>query len=172
MSAQILSHPIHKRNGYAKHGEGFRSESFGCGDFRCLVCHNPVSGLSLVSGVQHRNHCPYCLWSRCLDLYAPGDRLSACKAGMRPVGLALKRTNKKYGSEKSGELMLVHACSECGKVSLNRLAADDDAQTVLEIFDASLALEASIRARLAENGILTLQRSDFHILRTRLFGKN
>ncbi len=126
----------------------------------------------MVSGVHHRNHCPYCLWSRCLDLYVPGDRLSACKAGMRPVGLALKRLNKKYGSEKSGELMLVHACSECGKVSLNRLAADDNTQAVLEIFRASLAMEAHTRSALRESGIITLQANDFHIVRTRLFGKN
>ncbi len=76
---------------------------------------------------------------------APGDRLSACKAGMRPVGLALKRVNKKYGSPKAGELMLVHACSECGKVSLNRLAADDDPQAVLETFEASLALDPHVQ---------------------------
>jgi hypothetical protein len=171
MKARLLSRNIHDRNGYAK-----------CGDFRCLACHNPVSGLPVVSGVHHRNHCPYCLWSRCLDLYAPGDRLSACKAGMHPVGLALKRVNKKYfpggtGAEKSspgnsGELMLVHYCGECGKVSLNRLAADDDPQAQLEIFEASLVLEKGIREALVENDISTLQASDFHILRTRLFGRN
>jgi hypothetical protein len=47
--------------------------------------------------VRNRNHCPYCLWSRCLDLFRAGDRLSACKAPMQPVGLALKHTRKKYG---------------------------------------------------------------------------
>jgi hypothetical protein len=171
MKAPVFIHPTRKRIDYAKSD-----------DFRCLACRNPVSGLFVVSGVHHRNHCPYCLWSRCLDLYAPGDRLSACKAGMRPVGLALKRTNKKYWPEgarpenqsldKSGELLLVHLCGECGKVSLNRLAADDDPQTLLETFEASLALDAATRAALVENDISTLQRSDFHILRTRLFGKN
>ncbi len=102
----------------------------------------------------------------------PGDRLSACKAGMRPVGLALKRVNKKYAAQKAGELMLVHFCGECGKVSLNRLAADDDPQALLETFEASLALEEQVRAALERNGVQTLQMSDFHILRTRLFGRN
>jgi len=134
--------------------------------------NNPVSGLSVVSGVHHRNHCPYCLWSRCLDLFAPGDRLSACKAPMRPVGLALKRVNKKYASDKSGELLLVHYCNECGKVSLNRLAADDDSQSVLQVFYASLALNPPTRSALVENSVYTLQMSDFHLLRLRLFGKN
>jgi hypothetical protein len=177
MKAPALSNPVRKRNGYAKYGSNFQSGNYCCSDFRCLACHNPVSGLPLVSGVRHRNHCPYCLWSRCLDLHTPGDRLSACKAGMRPVGLALKRTSKKYGpehpgSEKSGELILVHYCDECGKVSLNRLAADDDPQALLATFEASLALDAATRAALAENDILTLQKSDFHLLQTRLFGRN
>jgi hypothetical protein len=162
MNERWYSQPTRERGSYTKY----------CGDFRCIACHNPVSGLSAVSGVHHRNHCPYCLWSRCLDLYIPGDRLSACKAGMRPVGLALKRLNKKYEPEQSGELMLVHACSECGKVSLNRLAVDDDTQTLLELFDASLAMDAQTRAALKEDGIITLQARDFHILRTRLFGRN
>jgi hypothetical protein len=162
MKTRWLSHPPFERGGYSKY----------CGDFNCLVCHNPVSGLSLVSGVRHRNHCPYCLWSRCLDLYTPGDRLSACKAPMRPVGLVLKRVNKKYGSPNSGELMLVHSCCQCGRVSLNRLAADDDPQTLLETFHASLRLDASLRSVLAENGINTLSMSAFHILRARLYGKN
>ncbi len=164
MKARLFDHPGDEIYGYAQYDERLRrgrvrsgnsrSAYLGCGDFRCLACCNPVSGLSVVSGVQHRNHCPYCLWSRCLDLYAPGDRLSACKAGMRPVGLALKRVNKKYGAEKSGELLLVHYCEECGKVSLNRLAADDDRQTLLETFQASLALEQPVRAALVENDIL------------------
>jgi hypothetical protein len=79
------------------------------------------------SGVQHRNHCPYCLWSRHLDHEKAGDRLSACKAGMRPIGLTYKRTRKKYGDQR-GEMMLVHLCLDCGKVSLNRVAADDDSE--------------------------------------------
>jgi hypothetical protein len=167
MKARWSAQPVRERNGYASIGGDLRS-----GDFRCLVCRNPVSGSPVVSGVQHRNHCPYCLWSRCLDLYAPGDRLSACKAGMRPVGLALKRVNKKYRSQQAGELMLVHICGECGKVSLNRLAADDDPEVLLETFHASLALDAATRTALAENDVSTLQVSDFHILRTRLFGRN
>src|SRR5512139_2755149 len=101
-----------------------RERSFG--DFRCLACGYLVSAQPVVSGVHNRNHCPYCLWSRHLDLYEAGDRLAACKAGMRPVGLTLKRSRDKYGGQAAGELMLVHQCSECGKLSINRIAADDD----------------------------------------------
>jgi len=46
---------------------------------------------------------------------------------MRPIGLTYKRTRKKYGDQR-GEMMLVHLCMDCGKVSLNRVAADDDSE--------------------------------------------
>src|SRR5512135_2552693 len=101
--------------------------------FECLYCHVFVSAEPALSGVQNRNHCPYCLWSRHLDLFRPGDRLAACREKMRPVGLALKKTAKKYGP-RLGELILVHLCLECGKVSINRIAADDLADTLYELF--------------------------------------
>lgn len=34
--------------------------------------------------------------------------------------------------------MLVHACTGCGSVSINRIAADDDPKTILEVFRNSL----------------------------------
>src|SRR4026209_2498083 len=100
------------------------------GDFRCAHCRNIVSVTHLLSGVNNRNHCPYCLWSRHLDLYSAGDRLSACKAKMKPIGLTMKKGRNKYRPGPRGELMLVHACTECNAVSINRIAADDDPETV------------------------------------------
>jgi hypothetical protein len=63
-----------------------------------------------------------------MDLLAAGDRLSACQAPMRPLGLTLKKSHKKYSRAGSGELMLVHVCTDCGKVAINRIAADDDVE--------------------------------------------
>ena len=80
--------------------------------FFCKHCNGYVSSAAFLSGVQNRNHCPYCLWSRHLDLYSAGDRLSACKSSMRPIGLTSKATNKKYGPGR-GELMLIHLCTDC-----------------------------------------------------------
>ena len=80
--------------------------------FLCKHCYVYVSSASFLSGVQNRNHCPYCLWSRHLDLYAAGDRLSACKSSMKPIGLTTKVINKKYGYGR-GELMLIHLCTDC-----------------------------------------------------------
>lgn len=108
------------------------------GDFRCGNCCALVSSMQTLSGVNNRNHCPYCLWSCHLDLYSSGDRLSACKAKMKPVGLTMKKSRNKYQLSPRGELMLVHICTDCESVSINRIAADDDPKTILEVFRNSL----------------------------------
>jgi hypothetical protein len=96
-------------------------------DFRCIHCKAYVVANAVFAGVKHRNHCPYCLWSRHMDLKVPGDRLSACKAKMRPLGLTLKLSPRRY-NQRAGELMLCHQCTDCGKISINRIAADDDSE--------------------------------------------
>lgn len=140
------------------------------GNFRCLHCGNHVVQTPSLSGVQNRNHCPYCLWSKHVDLHQSGDRLAACKAQMRPVGLAMKKNRKKYGPETGGELMLIHCCEGCGKFSLNRIAADDLSDRVLEIFSASTALNNKVCQKIENNGIQPLCAKDAHFLRAMLFG--
>jgi hypothetical protein len=107
-------------------------------DFTCGQCGSFVASMHMLSGVNNRNHCPYCLWSRHLDLYSAGDRLSACKAKMKPIGLTMKKGRNKYQLSPRGELMLVHACTGCNSVSINRIAADDDPDTILDVFRTSL----------------------------------
>jgi hypothetical protein len=128
-----------------------------------------VSSAHQLSGVNNRNHCPYCLWSRHLDLYSAGDRLSACKAPMQPVALTAKHSRNKYGQGR-GELMLVHQCSDCGDLSINRIAADDDAHTLLGIFSVSIALPARTRDLLLSNGIEILPPEGLPQLQLQLFG--
>ena len=132
-----------------------RPHSTTFGDFRCAHCGHIVSSAHWLSGVNNRNHCPYCLWSRHLDLYAAGDRLSACKAPMQPLALTTKRSRNKY-SHGRGELMLVHLCTDCGNLSINRIAADDNSDTLLEIFNISSALPVEVRNLLLDYGIETL----------------
>jgi len=141
-------------------------------DFRCLHCRQVVSTCSGLSGVRNRNHCPYCLWSRHLDMSQPGDRLSACKAGMRPLGLTIKRAAKKYSHHPSGELMLIHQCIECGKVSINRVAADDFAENLFEIYQGYRQIDELLRLELETSGVLTLQAADHQLVQSRLFGRN
>lgn len=141
------------------------------GDFVCLVCHNFVSAEAALSGVHNRNHCPYCLSSRHLDLYEAGDRLSACKARMRPMALTLKKTGKKYNQPNQGEMMLIHLCDECGKLSINRIAADDDLETVLEIFEGSRKLDVEMKSLLSQAGITILEAEDNRLVQEQLLGR-
>lgn len=138
-------------------------------DFTCQHCRRFVSANAFLAGAQNRNHCPYCLWSRHLDLFEAGDRLAACKAGMRPVALSVKRSRKKYVS-RSGELMLVHQCTGCGKLNINRIAADDIADYVFEVFEASLRLDPQILDEMRASGIDVLGEQDEALLSMRLFG--
>jgi len=140
------------------------------GDFRCLHCRNYVSANPILSGVNNRNHCPYCLWSRHLDLFEGGDRLSACKDHMEPVGLAFKQTRKKYVSHNPGEMMLVHRCIECAKISINRIAADDDPEVLFEVFRGSILPNRDLHREIEEHGIQILQASDSLLVETRLYG--
>jgi hypothetical protein len=129
-----------------------------------------VSSAHLLSGVNNRNHCPYCLWSCHLDLFAAGDRLCACKAPMKPIGLTLKRGRNKYQREPRGELMLIHECVECQTLSINRIAADDDSATLMIIFQESLTLEHRVRTLCQANGIVILNAENAEIVRAQLYG--
>ncbi|MDQ3004526.1 MAG: RNHCP domain-containing protein [Chloroflexota bacterium] len=142
------------------------------GDFRCVHCRNIVSAEHLLSGVNNRNHCPYCLWSCHLDLYSAGDRLSACKGQMKPTGLTMKKGRNKYRLESGGELMLIHECTECGSLSINRIAADDDSESILEVFNTSLQIRYQLRARSEAYGIIMLGAEDDEVVRRQLFGQD
>jgi hypothetical protein len=138
-------------------------------DFKCVHCRSLVSAFSGLSMVNHRNHCPYCLHSRHVDLYEAGDRLSACKEEMKPVGLVLKKTLKKY--HQQGELMLLHQCTECGAYSINRIAADDDVDTLIEVYESSLKLDRPTKSHLKEMEIHLLGARDKFIIQAQLFGR-
>lgn len=90
--------------------------------FTCGHCHRFVG--SLPSGGLHRNHCPYCLYSRHVDAERSGDRASPCGGMMAPIG-AFQRPN--------GEHVLVHRCERCGFERFNRLGADDDFELTLAL---------------------------------------
>jgi hypothetical protein len=68
--------------------------------------------------------------------------------------------------------MLVHRCTECGKLSINRIAADDDAETMLAIYQRSHRLGRRMRAEFEAAGIQTLTPADFTKVSDLLFGRN
>ena len=140
------------------------------GDFRCAHCHNLVSAAHTLSGVNNRNHCPYCLWSSHLDLFVAGDRLSACKGQMKPIGLTMKKSRNKYRLEARGELMLIHECTECAALSINRIAADDDSESILMVFHDSCEHNDQIFQLCEQHGIVTLGADAIRTIQAQLYG--
>lgn len=89
--------------------------------FVCRSCGREVVPEN--AGSDHRNHCPNCLTSLHVD-NRPGDRASDCGGHMEPIAVWVK---------KNGEWAIVHRCSQCGKISANRIAADDNPMKLMSI---------------------------------------
>ncbi len=138
--------------------------------FTCIKCKQIISSDPLLSGVNNRNHCPYCLTSKHVDLYQAGDRLNACKSQMQSIGLAWKHSRNKYGSGL-GELMIIHRCDGCGGLSLNRIAADDDPDRILQLFEATLQMKHDQLKQLNGSGIHPLLIDHYWELMACVFGK-
>ncbi len=82
--------------------------------FVCGHCGRKVLPLGFTS----RNHCPFCLYSRHVDVL-PGDRANACTGLMRPV--------KAEPDAKRGYI-LYHKCERCGEITRNRAAHEAKVQ--------------------------------------------
>ena len=80
----------------------------------------------------HRNHCPRCLCSVHLD-NEPGDRAANCGGVMEPIAVWVR---------KGGEWAVIHRCRECGTLSSNRTAADDNPALLISIAAKPLASPA------------------------------
>lgn len=96
--------------------------------FRCGHCGVAVS--LDAPGTTHRNHCPSCLWSRHLDRNAPGDRDASCPGGMEPIAVTVRG---------QGRWVLVHRCTDCGRLRLNRTAGDDNLLLLIRLAALPLA---------------------------------
>ena len=132
------------------------------GGFRCSHCKCCVV-INDYMGTKNRNHCNICLWSKHVD-EAKGDLRADCQGGMKPIGLTFKYEG--YG--RQGELMLVHGCSSCERVSINRLAADDNDDSVIACYEESLGKRASIAGM---DGIRLLDADDRSQVMIQLFGR-
>lgn len=138
--------------------------------FICSNCGIKVS-YSKVLGTENRNHCPACLWSRHVD-EKTGDRSSSCNGKMKPLGLTFKKTREnKYGQKKVGELMLIHQCRNCGKVSLNRIAGDDNTEAILDVFNNSQGMAEEIKKNIRDYNVFLLEMRDLPEIKRQLFGK-
>jgi DNA-directed RNA polymerase subunit RPC12/RpoP len=91
------------------------------GSFICVSCGKKIEALEY--GGQHRNHCPHCLCSLHVDI-VPGDRQSTCHGIMSPIGIHV---------QKNGEWSVIHRCSQCNTIKINRIAHDDNELLLLTI---------------------------------------
>ena len=85
----------------------------------CLHCGKEV----LPMGKSSRNHCPFCLWSKHLDIN-PGDRASECRGLMEPIS-AEPDPKKGY--------VIIHKCTKCGAERNNKMQSDDDTALLIKL---------------------------------------
>ena len=134
------------------------------GGFKCSHCKHWVV-INEYMGTANRNHCNLCLWSKHVDI-KKGDRLAECQAGMKPIGLTFRIED----AINRGEIMLIHDCMGCDKISINRLAADDGEHLVMEVYAASCQMTANTRMLLQEQAIYVADESDQGVIHRQLFG--
>ena len=147
------------------------SESKRKKEFRCNNCGQLIF-FSETIGTAHRNHCPFCLTSKHLDSES-GDRKSRCQEVMKPIALTFKHEGEKdkYGNKKRGELMVIHECQKCGKISINRIAGDDNPDAVFRIFKESLNMNFSKINSIENQKIDVSSQEDEKEIKIQLFGK-
>jgi len=88
-------------------------------EFTCEVCHKKVSKL----GYSARDHCPYCLSSKHLDIN-PGDRECDCHGILKPIAVE---------PWKKGKYKIVYVCEKCKMIKRNISADDDNFDKIIEI---------------------------------------
>ncbi|MBQ3308107.1 MAG: RNHCP domain-containing protein [Bacilli bacterium] len=86
--------------------------------FICENCHKEVSPL----GYSSRDHCPYCLYSKHVDLN-PGDRQNSCKGLLKPIDI------EKY----KDTLKIIYQCEKCKQIHKNIIAKDDDYNEIINL---------------------------------------
>ena len=137
--------------------------------FVCKNCGRFVEDKPL--GTKNRNHCPFCLWSQHLDEKIPGDRKSSCQGKMEPIAVCFKKSKfDKYKGKERGELMIVHRCLLCNRVSWNRIAGDDDPQEIWKIYLSSFKRLQEIQEFLPSGLDLALPFDEQEV-KNQLFGK-
>ena len=87
-------------------------------EFVCENCGKKVPKL----GYSCRNHCPFCLYSKHVDI-EPGDRAQSCHGLLEPIGI--EKNKKGY--------IIIFKCKKCGEIRKNKVAEDDDMDKIIEL---------------------------------------
>lgn len=84
-----------------------------------FICEN--CGKSVI-GNGYTNHCPFCLYSKHVDIN-PGDRSCSCGGLMKPIEI----------QQKNGDFIILHKCLKCGFERKNKVQENDDINKIIEI---------------------------------------
>ena len=91
---------------------------------------------------------------------------------MAPIGLTFKQEGmNKYGGKRQGELMIVHQCLKCKKISINRIAGDDKSEAILKIFRNSKKINSEKISQIEQNNIKLLTEENKQEIFRQLFGQ-
>jgi len=87
---------------------------------------------------------------------------------MEPIGLTEKDEGcDKYGRERTGELMIIHRCQKCAKISINRIAGDDNPDSIIYL----ASKQDFARAKFPDSRIKILGANDLNKIEIQLYGK-
>jgi len=87
-------------------------------DFICENCGSEVKK----SDYTARDHCPYCLYSKHLDIN-PGDRSNKCQGLMEPIGIEKFKDTFK----------IIYKCSKCKELHKNIVLRDDNMDEIIRL---------------------------------------
>ena len=68
--------------------------------------------------------------------------------------------------------MLVHECIECDTLSINRIAADDDSESIVTVFQESLWDGYELQDLCQKQGIALLGVDQNELVYTQIYGHN
>lgn len=86
--------------------------------FICENCNKLVDKL----GYSSRDHCPYCLYSKHVDIN-PGDRQNKCQGLLTPYQIEKYKNTYK----------IIYKCSKCNAIHKNIMADDDDFNIIIKL---------------------------------------
>ena len=86
--------------------------------FICENCNKLVNKL----GYSARDHCPYCLYSKHVDIN-PGDRKNTCHGMLKPIDIEKFKDTYK----------IIYKCIKCEELHKNIMANDDDMDIIIEL---------------------------------------
>lgn len=86
--------------------------------FICEKCGKEVQKLNYTA----RDHCPYCLYSKHVDIM-PGDRKNSCCGLLEPIQIEKFKDTFK----------IIYCCQKCHQFHKNIMAKDDDMNLIIEL---------------------------------------